>query len=768
MAFSFRRVGVFFAVAGLAGCGAGAGGAMPRTGAPAVIAGLDAAGLTGALRGRVLLGELGCVRCHASGDHVLGAASGPSLTTVAGRIDQSYLVEFLQDPRTVEAGTTMPDLLRDMQGPELAAAADALAHYLRSFSSGSVGDVDADVAEPEVDEAARQRGEELYRRVGCRACHDNDDARRYLDRKYSTAALNAFLLAPHAARPAQRMPDFGLAPAEAHDLTQFLQTLPRARTAPLPVDTAKAAAGRTLFGARGCAACHELADESRRDAPAAKPLDQLDALRGCLSETAGTGPAYDLTAAQRSDLRAALAALGTPATGNDLAIELLARRRCLVCHRRGDVDAVTAGLARDLFGTDDPTLGEEGRMPPPLTGVGAKLQREWLTGAIAHGQRERPYLHMRMPGFGVEFAAQLADLLTTVDAESGDGIAPLPEDRDAAEAVKTVGRELVSDGGMNCISCHRFAGEQAGSMAAIDLVYSTGERLRPEWFARFLRDPFRFKPNTLMPHFFPDGRSTRPAIADGDVDRQIAGLWHYLAEGRNVRRPTGLRPPPIELTVADEAVMLRRSVQHTGKRGISVGYPGGVNVTFDAERLGLNQVWWGRFVDARPVWTSQGSGEAQILSQDRAELPNGPAFAALPAADAPWPAATRRERGDAWRGYDLDAARRPTLRYTFGDVAIADTPSEMRVDGGRTTLRRTLRLTGPAASLWFRAARDARIERLDARTVRVGRALLVASDTPAEIVAIPGDDARELRFAVQVAPDGASLELEYRWQEDGR
>ena len=47
------------------------------------------------------------------------------------------------------------------------------------------------------------------------------------------------------------------------------------------------------------------------------------------------------------------------------------------------------------FQTHDPTIGQEGRLPPPLTGIGGKLQDDWLRATIAHGQRERPYLRTR-------------------------------------------------------------------------------------------------------------------------------------------------------------------------------------------------------------------------------------------------------------------------------------------------------------------------------------------------------------------------------------
>ena len=72
-------------------------------------------------------------------------------------------------------------------------------------------------------------------------------------------------------------------------------------------------------------------------------------------------------------------------------------------------------------------------------------------------------------------------------------------------------------------------------------------------------------------------------LAGGDPKKQLNALWHYLAEGRNTRQPSGMVRASMEIVVGDEAVMLRRSVQDTGKRGISVGYPLKVNLTFDAE-----------------------------------------------------------------------------------------------------------------------------------------------------------------------------------------
>jgi mono/diheme cytochrome c family protein len=714
-----------------------------RAAQPPLIAGLDAPGLPALVRGRVLLGELGCVACHDAAGCELELAPGPDLATVAARVAGGWLAEFLRSPHAVAPGTPMPDLVRGR-----ADVARQLAAYLRSFAPAPARD--GEIADAE----ATARGAAAFERIGCRLCHADDRARGAWSRKYSLASLRAFLLEPHRDRPGRRMPDFKLSPTEAHDLACFLapantDTQAEARP-PADVD-----AGRAHFATLGCARCHALADGRRPPPPSAPPLAALDPARGCLSGAPGAWPHYALTEAQRADLRVALAD-DRPADNEARILQALASRRCLVCHARGAVNAVAG--AHERFGSDDASLGDEGRLPPPLTGVGARLQRDWLRRAIAHGQRERPYLQVRMPGFGEAFAQRLAELLAATDTLPAVAVTPLPDERKAAEAVLEIGRELVGDGGMNCIACHRFAGEQAGAMGALDLVHTTGERLRPEWFAHFLRDPYRFKPGTLMPHFFPDGRSTRPEFADGDVGRQIGALWHYLAAGRNVRRPHGLHQPPIELVVGDEAVLLRRSAQGAGKRAIAVGYPGGVNLTFDAENLGMNQIWWGRFVDARPVWTAQGSGETGILEREVAQLGDGPALATLADADAPWPLATRRERGDRWLGYELDEQRRPTFCYTCGDVRVDDKPQQAE---GATLLHRTLRLTGPHGELWLRAAQHERIESVDAHTFRVGALLVRCADAPGRIVG------RELRFALAAAPEGRAFTIEYR-RENGR
>ncbi len=763
-------------VACLWGCGGDAApvsDTLPSTAVPPIVAGLEVPGLSERQRGLVLLGELGCVACHGEPRQpaLVDARTGPDLRTVAARVRTDHLLSFLRDPHRAEPGTVMPDLFGARDSAARDAAARALLAYLQTFSAPL--EVDAQPTEP----AAAARGHELFATIGCAVCHGPRDREgrdqplvgsvplgRVQD-KYTFGALRTFLLAPHAARPAARMPDPHLSPSEAHDLASFLMV----GAAPLPVAPIVAGdeqVGRVLFAELGCANCHDLPDQARPAAKRAALLDALDVTRGCLSKAPGAAPYYALDEGQRKALATAIQQLALPLDDEAHLQQLLASRNCLACHARGDVGGVAAARD-DLFTSSDPNLGSEARLPPPLTGVGAKLQHDWLVDAIAHGQSARPYVRTRMPGFGAALAGKLAELLERVDVLPPLPVAALPDDDKLRREVIDLGRELVGDKGMNCITCHRFAGEQVGAMGAIDLVESTGQRLQPQWFAHFLRQPFAFRPNTLMPQFFPDGVSIRPELGDGDVARQVDAMWHYLNQGRNVRQPSGMRRPPIELAVDGEAVVLRRSVQNTGKRGISVGYPGGVNITFDAERLGLNQIWWGRFVDAAPVWTGQGSGQARILGKNRVELPNGPAIVALADPDAPWPEVSRRELGQRWLGYDLDAQQRPTFRYECAGVEVSDAAHEQFLSSlPGTTLQRTLRFTAVGDhDLQFLAARDARVEQASDGVVRVGASLWLRLQ-PARCRILEQGDVKELRIPIAVRDGRAELRIDYSWSEE--
>ena len=730
---------------------------------PPVIAGLAHDGLSPVDRGLVLMSELGCASCHDLGAQpgLELAKSAPDLARVGERVLHPYLRKFIANPRAVEPGTTMPDVMHGMDAGARDAAAEVLLHFLLSGSEKR--------ARPEgPDPKAFDKGQQLFHEVGCVACHAPRDksARETagvvanavplgpLAGKYTVTSLMKFLESPGRVRASHRMPNFNLSPQELYDISHYLLQDAKA-TQPLELDPAKVAAGKQKFAELGCASCHSLDG-------VATPTQRTirESAGGCVSGKRGAWPHFALSGSQRTDIIAALSAgEQTPDPEREIR-RTLATLNCIACHQRGKFGGIPEDR-NEFFTTEDENLGEAGRLPPTLTGVGAKLQSAWLSEAIGYGQAIRNSVKTRMPGFGGASGAHLAKLFGSVDELAPAKITELPRNRKAAGEVRKVGHQLVGNKGMNCITCHTFAGLRADAMQAVDLVASTGQRLRPEWFYHYMRDPFRFAPDVVMPQFFPDGKSTRPDIAGGDVDTQISSIWHYLAEGRNSRRPSGLIRESMEIKVANEAVMLRRKVQNTGKRGISVGYPGGVNVTFDAESLSLNQIWWGRFVDASGVWAGQGSGAARIMERNRTDLGLGPTFAKLGSPTAEWPTAGRRELAHEFLGYSLDDKQRPTFRYRCYGMTIEDACVETKTASGRVTLKRTLKLRGIGArTLHMRVVREAKLNEASKGVVEVGRHLRIR--LPAGSYRIrPSGKAQELVVAIQIRAGRSEFVIEY-------
>ncbi len=57
-------------------------------------------------------------------------------------------------------------------------------------------------------------------------------------------------------------------------------------------------------------------------------------------------------------------------------------------------------LVRDkFFTTTKQEMGNEARLPPPLTGVGDKLKPAVIEQIVAEGAKDRPYMLTRMPAF---------------------------------------------------------------------------------------------------------------------------------------------------------------------------------------------------------------------------------------------------------------------------------------------------------------------------------------------------------------------------------
>ena len=103
----------------------------------------------------------------------------------------------------------------------------------------------------------------------------------------------------------------------------------------------------------------------------------------------------------------------------------------------------------------------------------------------------------------------------------------------AASAGGTVSKKLIAvQGGFNCISCHGVGKQPAVApfeAPGINLL-DAAQRLRHDYYPRWMIDPTRVDLNTRMPKFSMDG-STTPLkdVLEGNDHRQFEAIWHYLA-----------------------------------------------------------------------------------------------------------------------------------------------------------------------------------------------------------------------------------------------
>ncbi|MGE3780536.1 MAG: cytochrome c family protein, partial [Pirellulaceae bacterium] len=631
--------------------------------------------------GSLLWSELACGACHLSSTPGSEPKSGPRLDNAGLRLQQDWLQRYLTDPSAVQSGTTMPDVLTGLTAPARADTVRALVAFLTT-QRAPFEEPKASGANPVPHEFWNQgrveRGRELYHQVGCVACHEPDSEyvggsreASALDRlieqlepeelaelglsatlrtvpsiphgelaaKYSPESLTHFLLAPAEVRGG-RMPNLKLSAMEAADLAAYLlRNGSPQRAASSPDVSAFVERGRKLFGELHCQRCHSAGFPSppANDLPA---RDQLRAGAGCLGPPRAGVPRYALDTSQREALAATLQAapdrLRPPATAtSDPAQFSLLQHNCFACHARAGLGGVGHARQRYFETVGQADLGDEGRLPPPLDGVGRKLRPAWIQKVLTGTGDIRPYLRVRMPRFAESAMRGLPQLFGRADEPDERTEQQVFGDR---AGLAEAGRTLLDAG---CVQCHPTRGESLPSVLGVDLAGVTS-RVHPAWFQRFLLDPGQWKPRTRMPTFFPQGQSSNRDVLDGHVERQIAALWTYLREIDSQPLPDKVlqaRSRDFELIPTNRPIILRTFMNEAGTHAIAVGFPAGVHLAWDAERAGPAIAWRGRFLDAHGTWFDRFAPPAMPLGESIATFPPRPAVALFSNGETAWPTA---------------------------------------------------------------------------------------------------------------------------------
>lgn len=392
--------------------------------------------------GEILVAEMNCVACHAV-SAVLAARlfsrEAPKLAKDGVRVRPEWIREFLADPQKTKPGTLMPDMLHGIPDGQKAVVVEALTNFLVSIQPGAARLVGG------AGGATIDAGRTLYHQAGCVQCHapevlpagrGKDEAALAelaalqersvpmgdLARKYSSTELAAFLRDPLKSRPSGRMPSMRLTEQESMAMAAYLLRDQEVETE-FALDREKARAGAKWFISLRCAECHSdaAADIAAETRPTpVRPFDQLRARQpaGCLSSKPKEGvPKFDLTDRQRTVILVTLQSQDTlklPLTGELQLRRTMTALNCYACHSR-DRRGGAEGLRREYFTTlGGADLGEEGRIPPTLTGIGTRLDPARLRDSLFTGTGTRPFMGTRMPVYGEEKVKHLLPLLGAV------------------------------------------------------------------------------------------------------------------------------------------------------------------------------------------------------------------------------------------------------------------------------------------------------------------------------------------------------------------
>jgi mono/diheme cytochrome c family protein len=518
--------------------------------------------------------------------------------------------------------------------------------------------------------------------------------------------------------------------------------------------------GKAVFASNGCANCHQLNSGGKAVASSLTPpaLGKLRPEGGCLSASPVKGtPWFGLSAAQRGSLAAAIKTPPAAPEPKEVIARTMTTFNCYACHVRDKVGGPEEAL-NAAFQTTQPEMGDEGRVPPPLDGVGAKLNPEYMKSILDKGAHDRPYMHTRMPGFGDANVGHLVKEFGTTDTLPA---APAVTFAESMPRVKASARHLVGGQAFGCVKCHTFNGVKAEGVQGIDMTLMP-RRLKHDWFLAYVENPAAFRPGTRMPSAFFQGKSVLPEILDGRPATQIEAIWLYLSDGKP-QLPVGMGKKSIPLVPEKSAILYRNFIEGAGPRAVGVGYPEKAHLAFDANEMRLALLWQGAFMDAGRHWTDRGEGYEGPLGDNILHLPAGVSFAVLPTGDAPWPALPAKAQGYRFLGYNLSDDDRPTFLYAAGNVKVEDFPNA--VAGKDPSVRRTLRLTasGPADNLFFRAAVGAKVEALGDGWYRVDGTYKVKVESAGAPVLRQSGGKTELLVPVRFAGGKAQVVQEIVW-----
>ncbi len=428
--------------------------------------------------GRQLAQTFGCFGCHTVQGFEKAWKAGPGLEHVQSKLDQDWIVRWLQNPRDFRPSTKMPRIfhLSNTSDPESAEKSNAAIAGIAAYLIKNSEPVSLSKAPVPVDAV---NGEKLIREIGCLGCHtaagasanDHGPELTGMGSKVKPEWLFTWLKDPKHYYAGTRMPNMRLSDQEAADIAAYLLSLRNEKFESLQAPRVKP----------------EIVDDM-----------VLTYLKGSMRQEQAKAEMAGMSADQRLEL------IGKKA---------IAHQGCVGCHNiKGFEDAKPVGTELTEEGSKEVDKLSFGFADIPKTRQAWFFQKLKEPRIFDHGKDVSYLEKLRMPQF--DFTDQQAESLVTFLLSQQKAHIPLSMQKrlDLREQHVETGRHMVQQ--FNCNGCHTLDGVEGRARKlfadignAPPAIDGEGRKVQPEWLYHFLGEPATIRPwlKYRMPTFGFDG-----------------------------------------------------------------------------------------------------------------------------------------------------------------------------------------------------------------------------------------------------------------------
>jgi len=472
--------------------------------------------------GRELIKQYGCFGCHKMPGFEAFRKVGPDLSTISGKLTETWVQKWLADPKDFKSEARMPKFWFNTNNSGVSNGIDwdkrniaeinAITKYL--FAKSTARALPARAAS-----GSAARGKELVESIGCYGCHsvgpiEATGNQPQIRRRHGYNLANQgskvtanwianWVTDPRSVWPQAKMPSLRLSASEAGDITAYLSSL-------------------------------KSPEWEGKPAPASDP-GALDAV------------VYEFLRASSTEAKAKtdLAAMNTEQKNLYAGEKLIGRYGCFGCH------TIPGFENAQPIGTELTEAGSKLRSQLDFGFLDIEHDRaEWYRAKLKNprvfdeGRVKRPEELLKMPNFGLD-DSQVNNILMVLTSLVKD---PVPlEMKEKVDTDVIEGRQIVLE--KNCRGCHIVEDLGGDLRAHLTLdrevnwppsLNTQGMKTQPAWLRNFLKDPGSNRPRPWMDTRMPTFQFT---------EHEIAAIGKYFSTLDKV--DWGWIDPGVETTAAN-------------------------------------------------------------------------------------------------------------------------------------------------------------------------------------------------------------------------